>query len=79
MTLNLYQKNIPELLELDRIELNEEGKAASLCFLRAQRFIEGFCVEKEITELYIKFEVELKKPNPIPVFQIKSKLTKSFI
>ena len=55
MTLNLYQKNIPELLELDRIELNEEGKAASLCFLRAQRFIEGFCVEKEITELYIKF------------------------
>jgi hypothetical protein len=55
MTLNLYQKNIPELLELDKIELNEEGEAASLCFLRAQRFIEGYYVEEEITELYIKF------------------------
>ena len=41
MTLNIYQTPLPELLELNKVELNEEGKAA-LCFTRAQRFIEGY-------------------------------------
>lgn len=55
MTLNIYQTPTPELLELNKVELNEEGKAASLCFTRAQRFIEGYYVEKEVTELYNRF------------------------
>ena len=38
-----YLSKLPELLELNKVELNEEGKAASLCFTRAQRFIEGYC------------------------------------
>ena len=55
MTLNIYQTSIPELLELNKVELNKEGNAASLCFTRAQRFIEGYYVENEVTELYNRF------------------------
>ena len=55
MTLNIYQTRIPQLLELNKVELNKEGKASSLCFIRAQRFIEGYNVEKEVTELYNRF------------------------
>jgi len=35
-------------------------------------------VIKTDIELYIKFDSELNKPKPIPVFQVKSKLIKLF-
>ena len=53
--LEYLSNTIPELLELNKVELNEEGKAASLCFTRAQRFIEGYYAKRRLQNYTIVF------------------------
>ena len=55
MTFTIYDLTLQEVLDLPEMEFNPVEEAARLCFLRAQRFIEGFYVENEITEFYHKF------------------------
>ena len=55
MTLSIYDLTLKQVLDLPEIELNEVENAAKLCFLRAQRFVEGYDVKNEIIELYNKF------------------------
>ena len=55
MTLSIYDLTLQQVLDLPEIELNEVENAAKLSFLRAQRFVEGYCVKNEIIELYNKF------------------------
>ena len=52
MTFTIYDLTLQEVLDLPEMEFNQVEEAARLCFLRAQRFIEGYYVENEITEFY---------------------------
>ena len=55
MTFSIYDLTLEQVLNLSEIEFNDFEKAAKLCFIRAQRFIEGYYVENEIKKLCEKF------------------------
>ena len=55
MTSSIYNLTLQQVFDLPNIEFNQVEEAARLCFLRAQRFIEGYYVENEITEFYHNF------------------------
>ena len=55
MTFTIYDLTLQEVLDLPEMKFNQVEEAARLCFLRAQRFIEGYYVENEITEFYHNF------------------------
>ena len=55
MTVTIYDLTLQEVLDLPEMEFNQVEEAAKMCFLRAQRFIDGYNVKNEIVEFYNKF------------------------
>ena len=55
--MTLYVKDIPlnTLLGVDKINVDNIERAATLCFTRRERFCDGYYVEKEIEEICNKF------------------------
>ena len=55
MIKTIYDLPTEKVLNLEKLEYGKIGEAAQTCFIRAQRFIGGYCVEKEIEELCKSF------------------------
>ena len=55
--MTLYVKDIPlnTLLGVDTISTDDIEKAATLCFTRRQRFVDGYYVEEEIENICKQF------------------------
>ena len=48
---SIYEHSIKDLLNFEKIELNNIQKASSLTFLRCERFVEGFYCNVELVKL----------------------------
>ena len=48
-----------ELIKVDKIQLSKVEEAASLCFLRKERFVEGFICQEELVKLLNEYFGEL--------------------
>jgi hypothetical protein len=55
MPLTINKLTLDNLLKIDKIYRDCIEEAVSLVFLRKQRFVEGYVVETELTELYNDF------------------------
>ena len=55
--MTLYVKDIPldKILGVETISSDDIEKAATLCFTRKERFVDGYYVEKEIEEICNQF------------------------
>lgn len=52
---SIYEHSIKDLLNFEKIELNNLQKASSLTFLRCERFVEGFDCNIELIKLINTF------------------------
>ena len=52
---SIYQHSIKDLLNFEKIELNQLQTATSLTFLRCERFVEGFDCNAELIKLMNTF------------------------
>ena len=52
---SIYEHSIKDLLNIEKIELDNVQKATSLTFLRCERFVEGFDCNVELVKLINKF------------------------
>ena len=48
-----------ELIKVDKIQLSKVEEAAALCFLRKERFVEGFICQEELIKLLNEYFGEL--------------------
>ena len=52
---SIYQQSIKDLLNFEKIELNQLQTATSLTFLRCERFVDGFDCNRELIKLMNTF------------------------
>ena len=52
---SIYRYSIKELLNFEKIDLNQLQTATSLTFLRCERFVDGFDCNEELIKLINKF------------------------
>tara|TARA_Y100000590_G_scaffold470537_1_gene666131 strand:- start:25 stop:480 length:456 start_codon:yes stop_codon:yes gene_type:complete len=52
---DIYELSIEDLMKLDNIKLDKMEYASSLCFTRAERFVEGLYVRDELINLCKKY------------------------
>jgi hypothetical protein len=55
MAICIYDIPFYDLLRMDQVVFDEIEESGILCFIRAQRFVDGYYVKEHITELYKDF------------------------
>jgi hypothetical protein len=51
MTNNIFETHINDLVKIDKLNLSHAQEAASMCFKRKDRFVEGYYHNKELISL----------------------------